>query len=422
MLVALATVLATVEPVDATGWPQEGYDSGHSNANAQEWRLRPGNVGKLRLLWSRSIRSADEGWVYEHIDVPVVHAAAYAWWMGEASEPMSRSAALATDTGKVLWQRSQEWAVAASSTDTVYANAGRRVLSLDASTGERGWARWGMRVFAATPTIDRLVVETRGGVGVIEASTGRDVWMRDGIAIDGYPSMSRGVVVVRADRDGPDAILGLDADTGETRWRRLLRRTQHGGWNSSYPEAAAGGLVYVVARWHPKDEVTTVRALRLADGSTVWRRVVRDDVPTVSATGGGRLFLTRSRCATPGGCIGGDWDRRRGALLALDAGTGRTIWTLHGIAGSAGPLWGAGALANGLLYVAGVRRWEAFSVSRLAAIAAGTGRIRWTADVRGTFASVAAVADGRLFAITQTGRGGGRILAFGLPGSRSGGW
>jgi outer membrane protein assembly factor BamB len=167
----------------------------------------------------------------------------------------------------------------------------------------------------------------------------------------------------------------------------------------------------------PEGRGTTVRALRLDDGSTVWRRVLRDDVPTVSATGDGRLFLTRSRCATPGGCIGGDWDRRRGSLLALDAGTGRTIWTLPGIAGSAGPLWEAGALANGLLYVAGVRRWESFSVSRLAAIAAGTGRIRWTADVRGTFASVAAVADGRLFAITQAGRGGGRILAFGLPGA-----
>ncbi|MGZ8583446.1 MAG: outer membrane protein assembly factor BamB family protein [Actinomycetota bacterium] len=84
--------------------------------------------------------------------------------------------------------------------------------------------------------------------------------------------------------------------------------------------------------------MSTIRALRLDDGSTAWRRVLRDDVSEVAAVGGGRLFVTRSRCATPDGCIGGDWDRRRGALIALDADTGRTHWTLRGVAGSARPL------------------------------------------------------------------------------------
>ncbi|MGZ8583445.1 MAG: outer membrane protein assembly factor BamB family protein [Actinomycetota bacterium] len=216
IVVALVTTLAVTLPADAgTGWPQDGYDSGRSNANTQDWRLRPGNVGKLRLLWSRSIRTADQGWVYEHIDLPVVRAAAYEWWQSEGVET-PRSVALSVDTGRSLWLRSQEWAVAASSADTVYANAGSwRVLALDAATGERRWARWGMRLFAATPSIDRLVVRTHDGVGMIDASTGQDVWIRDGIAIDGYPLMSRGVVVGRADQD-PDAILGLDAETGDT--------------------------------------------------------------------------------------------------------------------------------------------------------------------------------------------------------------
>lgn len=419
MIVAFVTALAVAQPAPATtGWPQDGYDSGHSNANTQDWRLRPRNVERLRLLWSRSIRTADEGWIYEHIDLPVVRDAAYAWWQGEGVET-PRSVALSVDTGRIIWMRSQEWSVAASSADTVYANAGSwRVVALDAASGERRWARWGMHVFAAFRSVDRLVVLTHEGVGVIEASTGRDVWIRGGIAIDGHPVMSRGVIVVRADRD-PDAILGLDAETGDTLWERLLRR-RHLGWNSSFPEAAAGGLVYVVARWFPADHVSTIRALRLDDGSTMWRRVLRDDVPGVAAVGGGRLFVTRSRCATPHGCMGGDWERHRGALLALDAGTGRTIWMLHGVAGTPRPLWRAGALANGLVFASGVRRWASM-LSRVVAMSAATGRIRWTSDVRRAFVFVSAVADGQVYVTTAGGTRGGRVVAYGLdqgPGGR----
>lgn len=420
VMVALVAALAMAQPTPATtGWPQDGYDSGHSNANTQERRLRPRNVERLRLLWSRSIRTADDGWIYEHIGLPVVRDAAYAWWQGEGVET-PRSVALSVDTGRIIWMRSQEWSVAASSADTVYANAGSwHVVALDAATGERRWARWGVRVFAVTPSIGRLAVRTHDGVGVIEASTGGDVWVRDGIAVDGYPLMSGGVIVVRADRE-PDAILGLEAETGDTLWERPLRR-RHGGWNSSYPEAAAGGLVYVVARWFPADHVSTIRALRLDDGSTMWRQVLRDDVPGVAAVSGGRLFVTRSRCATPDGCIGGDWDRRRGAMLALDAGTGETIWMLHGVAGTARPLWGAGAIANGLVFASGVRRWPSFGLSRVVAISAATGRIRWTADVRRAFVFVSAVADGQLYVTTAGGARGGRVVAYGLdqgPGGR----
>jgi outer membrane protein assembly factor BamB len=419
ILVAVALVLAmagTSPAVGSTGWAQEGYDSGHSNANSREWRLRPENVGRLRLRWSRSVRGADQGWIYEHIGLPVVRAAAYAWWRGEGVEP-PRSVALSIPSGRPLWLRSQEWAVAASSAQVVYANAGSwRVLALDAVTGERRWARWGMRVFAATPS-GGLVVRTREGVGLIDASDGQDVWARSGIVVSGYPLSSRGVIVVRAER-GPGEILGLDVGTGDTLWRRALRRHEPGGWNSSSPEAAARGLVYVVERWHPTNEATTLRALRLEDGSIAWRRVLRDDVPRVSAVGGGSIFVTRGRCASPDGCIGGDYWRERGAMVALDADTGRTLWTRHGLDGSRRPLWDAGAVANGVLYVSGVRRWGSESVEvvgRIGALSASTGRIRWTTDIHRAFVVVEAVADGKVYAATTTGPRGGRILAYGLP-------
>lgn len=424
--VSLVTVLALVvvtgsatTSLGSRGWPQDGYDGGHTYANTQEWRLRPGNVHRLRLLWSRSIRTAHEGWIYEHIGVPVVRAAAYAWWAAEAPEPLQATRALSPGAGRTIWLRSREWVVAAASQTTVYMNdrssGGWRVLSLDASTGRRGWARWGISVFAASSSIERLFVRTRIGVGVIEASTGEDVWMRDGIVLDGTPLVSRGVIVGRATLDGPDAIVGLDAETGDTLWERALRR-RHGSWNSSYPEAASGGLVYVVGRSFPTSEVSTIRALRLDDGSTAWRRLLRDDVPSVSAVGGGRVFVTRQRCATPDGCFD-DWFRGRGALLSLDARTGRSLWRISGIDGSPRPLWSAGALANRLVFASGVRRWRSFGLSRVVAISAATGRILWTADVPRAFVFVSAVADGRLYVVTAGGSRGGRVLAFGLPGS-----
>jgi outer membrane protein assembly factor BamB len=418
VIVAAATAIGTMSPGRASsGWSQEGYDSGHSSANTQEWRLRPDNVGRLRLLWTRSIRTTEEGWTYEQVNLPVVRAAAYAWWLGEGAPP-PRSVALSTGTGTVIWSRSREWTAAAASGDQVYVNAGHRVVSVDARTGEPAWARWGVSIFAATPSVDGLFVRSRDGVGMIASSTGEDVWWRDGIVVEGSPLASGGVVVARAIRDGPDAIVALDAATGAIGWERRLRK-EEGGWNFSHPEAAAEGLLYVVSRWTPVYHATTIRALRLDDGRTVWRRVVQDDVSGVSAVGGGRLFVTRARCATPDGCVGGDRWRERGALLALDAGTGGTLWTLRGVDGSPRPLWGAGALADGLLYVAGVRRWSSDSIdstrSRVAAITAATGRIRWTADIPRAFAFVAALADGQVYAVTAGGQGGGHILAFGLP-------
>jgi len=405
---AAVFVLAFVTPAAASlGWPQEGYDAGHSHANAREWRLRPGNVAGLRLLWSRSIRSADEGWVYEHVNLPVVRDAAYAWWLGEGVDP-PRSVALSVNTGRVGWLRSQLWAVAAASDDVVFVNAGPRAMALDATTAERRWARWGMRIDGATPSVGRLYVRTSTGVGAIDADTGANVWMRDGVAVDGEPLISGGVLVVRGFRDGPDALVALDARTGAPLWEA----TPASG--DAYPRAAAGGLVYVVAHVPPSYETSVIRAIRLDDGTTAWRRLIHDDLGWI-VVGGGRLFVQRARCATTGGCMD-DWWRQRGALLALDVRTGRTLWSIRGADGSPEPLWHPGALANGVLYVAGVRRWGSLdeTSSRVATIVAATGHVRWTAAVERAFVSISAVADGRVFAVTAGGPRGGRVLAYGL--------
>jgi outer membrane protein assembly factor BamB len=421
-VVALTVAASIPSPGTAfgsMGWPQDGYDSGHSNANSEEWRLRPGSVGRLRLLWSRSVRPpgvTPDAFLFENLQLPVVRVEAFAsWWGQEVDAPML--VALDPGTGRVRWVRSSEWVVAAASADTAFVNGPHRLVAVDTRSGARRWARSGTQVIAAAPAVDRLVVRLPNGLGVIEASDGRQVWVRTDLEI-GSGVMAGGVIVVSVTRPGHDALVGLAAKTGDTVWRRIAW-WPGAGW--TVPEAAAGGLVYVVSRARSAEGRGTVRAMRLDDGAMVWRRELRDGSVGVAAVGGGRLFLTRSRCATPDGCDpGADYWPEKGALLALGARSGRTLWRLPGEDETARPLWRVGALANGLLYASGIRRMFSFDDLRagLAVITAATGRIRWSSSIRGSFARVAAVADGRVFVTAWQGDRGGRVLAYGLGPSR----
>jgi outer membrane protein assembly factor BamB len=412
--VAFVTALAVAQPTPATtGWPQDGYDSGHSNANTQEWRLRRDNVDELGLLWSRSVRPpgiTPADFLFEGVSVPVVRGAVFASWLGsEVDAP--RLSALDPRTGRVRWARASDWRVVAASTDTAFANASGRVVALDVGSGERRWARWGLEVFAASAAIDRLFVRIGDGVGAIDAATGHDVWVRDDVNMrDGL--VSDGTVVVATPRLRPaEALVGLDAVTGETIWRQAIR------WRNTRwvaPVAAAGGLIYVVS-WPRSDEGNTIRALRPEDGSIVWRRAFGDHV-SVGPAGGGRLFVTRSRCARSEGCDpGADWWPLRGALLALDARDGHTLWAVSGETESRRSLWTSHALANGLVSVSATRLPFRFR-SRVAVLSAATGRTLWADGVRGTLLSMSAVADGTVYATAAQGVIGGRVRAYGLEG------
>jgi len=134
----------------------------------------------------------------------------------------------------------------------------------------------------------------------------------------------------------------------------------------------------------------------------------------VDPAGEGRLFLTRSRCATPGGCDpGADWWPLRGALLTLDARDGHTLWAVSGETETRRSLWTPNALANGLLTVSATRVPFRFR-SRIAVLSSATGRVLWSDEERGVLLCISAVADGTVFATTAQGAPGGRVRAYGL--------
>lgn len=411
-IVALVAALVVVQPAPAgPGWPQYGYDAGHSHANTQEWRLRRDNVGGLELLWSRSVRPpgiTQADFLFEGVSVPVVRGAAFAsWWGSEVDAP--RLSALDPRTGRIRWSRASGLEVVAASADVAFANASGRVVALDVRSGDRRWSRWGLEIFAASAAIDRLFVRTDKGLAAIEAATGDDVWTRDDIRMRDGLVTGQTVVVATPRFRSAEALFGLDAGTGETIWQRPV------WWRDARwvtPEAAADGLVYVVSS--PRsNEGATIRALSPADGSVVWRRAFGDDVG-VGPAGGGRIFVARSRCATPGGCdAGADYWPLRGALLALDARDGHTVWAVPGRTEGRRSLWTAQALANGLLAVSAMR--SPFRLGgRIAVLWAASGRELWAAEVREAFVSLAAVADGRIYATTAQGARGGQVRAYGL--------
>jgi outer membrane protein assembly factor BamB len=102
-----------------------------------------------------------------------------------------------------------------------------------------------------------------------------------------------------------------------------------------------------------------------------------------------------------------------GRLFALDPRSGKTRWSIGGAQGSvrAGPVWYADAVANGSVYVSGVR---GRGIS-LAALAVKTGRVRWSSSIPGRYGSIAAVADGWVIA-ASSGAGavppGSKVWAF----------
>jgi hypothetical protein len=410
MCLAVSVTTFTAPPARATlGWPQRGYDGGHSNANPREWRLGPNDVGGLRLLWSRSVRapgSTPDSFLFEYVERPVVRSAAFASWSGQEDD-RSRFTAVDPATGSKLWSRAFEATAVAATSDSVFVNANDRVTALDAGAGSRLWTRWGVQAFAASRRIGRLFVTTSDGLSAIRASDGSDVWTRS--LKYGSPLLGGGLVVATRFRSGRLQMVALDARTGKNVWWTSIARTAPEMWTV----AAGQGLAFVESR-NGQHERVGLTAIRLTDGSVAWRRGFPGFSLSVGAVGGGRVYVTPWRCSSPAACdSGADYWPKRGRLLALEVGAGHTIWSFAGRTNTPAPLWGVGALANGIVYASSDDAPSRLR-SRLSAISAASGRLLWTEELRGTLANVAAVADGRVYAVTQQGNLGGRILAFGI--------
>ncbi len=189
--------------------------------------------------------------------------------------------------------------------------------------------------------------------------------------------------------NNPGVTFAVRADDGKLAWKRDARRC-----TASSP-AVAGRTVYQAylnpppcnADASPFSLEGQVVAYDALTGRIRWRATMG---PTESSplVAGGRVFV-------------GDW---RGDVVALDAGTGRRIWSFR-----------AGGRVKGAVALSGRRLFFGAYDGRVYALDARNGTLLWRAAAqdrfggRGNFYSTPAVAYGRVF----IGNTDGKVYAFG---------
>src|SRR5579862_9234597 len=111
---ALAALLAVsaagqAQPQGSSDWLTFGYDQQRSGWNATETTLSPGNVGRLKLLWSTQLPTPPQDTALSTLPAPLV--------VGGVDTPQGRKNlvftvgiddtifAIDADTGQIAWQK-----------------------------------------------------------------------------------------------------------------------------------------------------------------------------------------------------------------------------------------------------------------------------------------------------------------------------
>jgi outer membrane protein assembly factor BamB len=156
------------------------------------------------------------------------------------------------------------------------------------------------------------------------------------------PVVSGDVVVVL----GSEAVMGLDAASGEIRWEGERQSGPVG------PPAVAGDLVIHATG---RDAGTALVARGLDDGREEWRMFAGQSIPGGVTVEGGRAYAAT----------------RNGTLLAVDAATGEEEWRFR----AAGAVGTTVAVLEGLVHVTAQSR--STGISTLHAVDAESGREEW---------------------------------------------
>ena len=304
--------------------------------------------------------------------------------------------AFSADTGAVRWTRplitSEPHTVGRSG---VFAAGGfdRRVYSFDVATGAIKWiyrvSEYGNSAADLwefpSPTVEGNIVYLAPGGGytyAIDAVTGHLRWRQQTTrnSAGQAPVVYHGIVYV----GGPDSyVYALDAITGEFRWRF--------GSGSQAPEAYNQGLLMVVqgklfaggtdrlyaldpqngkvlGTYPPTVPCTNgvaytgttdgiLQARDVASSRVLWTRRVENAQWSPATIADNVLYLGLSNMAPC--CSGNSTDNWIGKVMALDAATGRFIWSYTAPASA----FTTPVITSGIVYVAGGYNLYALSVA-----------------------------------------------------------
>ncbi|HEY3210425.1 MAG TPA: PQQ-binding-like beta-propeller repeat protein [Actinomycetota bacterium] len=181
------------------------------------------------------------------------------------------------------------------------------------------------------------------------------------------------VVFTEGNGPGKSAVVAADLASRSQRWRFPIEDISRGG------PTIADGTVFVGSR----DRF--VYAIDAKQGTLRWKKRLQSSVEAAPAVAGGRVYAVSEN--------GTNGDTR---LYALDAATGRSVWSYspRGVAiGVSSPTVAAGTVFVG------------FGDAQVRAFDAETGTVRWSAPIRGFFSlhSSLAFSAGDLYTMDENG-------------------
>jgi eukaryotic-like serine/threonine-protein kinase len=367
---AAATGAAAEAPAGL--WPQFRFGPAHTGATAAEHVLTRSNVGRLRLAWSFrtggpvwSSAAVRDGTVYigsndGHVYALRLSDGARLWTAAVSGDPSAPAV-----VGRAVY---------------VFANDGF-AYAFDVATGMRLW-RTDVLGFqggfpAAATVVPGTVFVQDEGVAALDATTGSIRWRRP-IECFGCPVAAANGTVYAAGVETGDvgraSLFALDAATGATRWAASL----DGG--AGVTPSIANGAAYVGVVVAPGARVRpwAIAAIDVAAGRRLWRVLI-----------GRSRYLTFSSLAVAAGRV--VFPSPAGRLVALDARTGRSRWSVPLEVTNSAP-----AVANGVVYVGSTdRRVYAFDLR--------TGRRLWAFSTGGEITSSPTVAAGTVIVGSDDG-------------------
>jgi outer membrane protein assembly factor BamB len=217
----------------------------------------------------------------------------------------------------------------------------------------------------------------------LDAASGRKRWhFLTGGHIESTPCVADGKVFFGA---GDDGVYCLDAVTGRRRWQ------WNGGAHVDANPAWAGGRLFVGAGVSRRCKVPEVVCLRGRDGKVVWRRAT--DLPAWGspAPDGARVYFGLGNGRL--GASAAAPERPAGALLCVNADSGRTCWRYDVPDG----VFAKPAAGGGRVYF-GARDGWCYCLDR------ERGRLCWKKHLGSAVVTTPALCDGRLYVAASGGR------------------
>jgi outer membrane protein assembly factor BamB len=261
--------------------------------------------------------------------------------------------ALDAASGKLRWER-QLWATGS----TIHNPFGGVAANTPASDGRR--------IFALFSSNDLVCFDLDGNLQWLRGLSYECPTARSDAGMASSPLVVGGIVIVQVQNAGESFVAGIDASTGQTRWR--LQREQEPIWSSPTVlrgKTPADDLVLLQSRsnFTAHDPATgRVRAVYDHWCDTIASATTWDDRVFLPAAGihalrcdrqDGKMTLLWSQPrlrggeASPVACDGRIYVIKDGSILVCgDASDGRVVWQLR----LKGPIWATPVLAGGRLY------------------------------------------------------------------------